>query len=464
MAVTPDTSNSIVLLASGSNARGQLANGTLDDSHAFSPCNFLGCSPGKLPSAARRILQVASGSNHTLVLLERQNGAGDIQRELWGCGDGAKGQLGPTYTGTVEKYPHTFDTSRSILRPLDLPLHDYELSGYTCRLIASAWETTYVVCSCAGKGDVVVSMGANDFGDLGIGESRKGKEAVKSLNVIKFNHIKISHQNLDIGSLVIGSLAAGPHHIIVHASCPLVAKNTTAEYFVIGWGASRHGQLGPMPEPARPSAISPTPRIISTVVTHSHDHIISSSLGNQHSVFLHGSGRLSCLGSNKKGQLRDLPTLKDVQQVECTWNGTYAVVRSTDDDGVNRILATGSHSRGQLGRVMVSAEWEYTSLPLAPVQFPVTSIPYRIACGSEHVLALSGDTLNEVSGAENMVQSEAEVWGWGWNEHGNMGIGTTEDVVLPSKIWPSALVEISGRVVSIWAGCGTSWIALEQCN
>src|SRR6266436_5419004 len=38
-----------VLLASGSNACGQLANGTIDDSHRFSPCNFVGCLPGRLP-------------------------------------------------------------------------------------------------------------------------------------------------------------------------------------------------------------------------------------------------------------------------------------------------------------------------------------------------------------------------------------------------------------------------------
>lgn len=462
---------STVLLASGSNARGQLANGSLDDSHTFAPCNFLGCSPGKLPLNARRVLHVASGSNHTLVLLERQNEAGDKQTELWGCGDGAKGQLGPAYIRTVEENLHAPETSRSILRPLDLPLHDNELSGYTCRLIASAWETSYVVCSCAGKGDVVISMGANDFGDLGIGESRKGKEAARSLNIVKFDHINIHRKNLNIDGLAIESLTAGSHHTIVHASCPLVSMDTpSTEHFIVGWGASRHGQLGPIPKTARPPSISATPRIIPMAVTPSHDRIVFSSLGNQHSVFLHASGRLSCLGSDKKGQLRDLTTLKNVQQVDCTWNGTYVIAQS-HDNGDNCIFSTGSHSRGQLGRVVLSTESESTTTILAPVQFPIASMPHRlmrIACGSEHVLTILRKTSkDEVSHSENTATWETEVWGWGWNEHGNLGIGTTEDIVLPSKIWPSAPVgdlETFRRAVGIWAGCGTSWIALEQCE
>ena len=45
-----------VLLASGSNAHRQLANSTIDDSHRFCPCNFVGCLSGRLPPDTRQIV------------------------------------------------------------------------------------------------------------------------------------------------------------------------------------------------------------------------------------------------------------------------------------------------------------------------------------------------------------------------------------------------------------------------
>ena len=64
---------------------------------------------------------------------------------------------------------------------------------------------------------------------------------------------------------------------------------------------------------------------------------------------------------------------------------------------------------------------------------------------------------------------EQKLLGWGWNEHGNMGLGHTEDVMTPILIpiptlsIPSAAVEIDPpKIVGIWAGCGTSWFALES--
>jgi len=64
---------------------------------------------------------------------------------------------------------------------------------------------------------------------------------------------------------------------------------------------------------------------------------------------------------------------------------------------------------------------------------------------------------------------EQKLLGWGWNEHGNMGLGHTEDVIAPTCIpipflsVPSATIESDmPKIVGIWAGCGTSWLALES--
>jgi len=78
-----------------------------------------------------------------------------------------------------------------------------------------------------------------------------------------------------------------------------------------------------------------------------------------------------------------------------------------------------------------------------------------IACGSEHTLVV----LTPVGG-------RGEVWGWGWNEHGNIGTGDTSNVRTPKRLWPPPAGEIfvdDGPVV-VWAGCGTSWISVNRKN
>ena len=99
-----------------------------------------------------------------------------------------------------------------------------------------------------------------------------------------------------------------------------------------------------------------------------------------------------------------------------------------------------------------------------PEIFDCKSTCLEIACGSEHVLALSRRT------TEDHRSVQQTLWGWGWNEHGNLGIGNTQDILVPVKIWSnSSPVVVSGsyfervhEVIGIWAGVGTSWICCSQ--
>ena len=71
----------------------------------------------------------------------------------------------------------------------------------------------------------------------------------------------------------------------------------------------------------------------------------------------------------------------------------------------------------------------------------------QLAAGSEHLLALISDA------------NGSEVWAWGWNEHGSLGLSDTDDVWTPT---PIRLRDIGKMVVSaIWGGCGTSWLSCE---
>ena len=167
-----------VLLSAGSNAHGQLATGDTEDAHAFVACCFLDAGSAALPENTSRVRQVACGANHTIVLLERVQGpSGVVTHELWGCGDGRKGQLGVAYNGS--------DTA--VFRPLDLNLAGLRLEGYTIRTVVASWETSYVVLSYPEHHDVLLSMGADDFGDLGI--SGKGKAVYSTVHVVNFDDV-----------------------------------------------------------------------------------------------------------------------------------------------------------------------------------------------------------------------------------------------------------------------------------
>ncbi|KAJ7784591.1 regulator of chromosome condensation 1/beta-lactamase-inhibitor protein II [Mycena metata] len=405
-----------MLLAAGSNAHGQLSNTTLEDSRFFSPCCFSGCSPGTLP-ANRRLLHLAFGANHTLALLESYKSPDETTTELWGCGDGKCGQLGPSYN----------NDNTSTLKPLHLSLERIGLAEYHPRLVAACWETTFVVLSCQDMPDVLISMGANDFGNLGVGE-HEGKVSAKDVHVVRLDRLSQGVIPGRSDSLFVESLAAGQHHVIANLK-------TASGDLTVGWGTSRHGQLGNTDTP-----FASSPILIQT--GRPDDAIISTAVGHQHTVFLHSSGTVSGLGSNKKRQLDGVPTLARAKSVNCTWNGTYT---TTVDIDVWDVLSAGSNANGQLGR----ADSDRTDL--ARVEFPFTSRTHRllqVACGSEHILA----------SFLVLSSSTTEVWGWGWNEHGNLGLGTTEDIRAPAKIWQSQ--GLQGEV-GIWAGSGTSWIVVQ---
>ncbi|KAF5316593.1 hypothetical protein D9619_006616 [Psilocybe cf. subviscida] len=390
------------LLSCGSNAQGQLGNGTRDDSQRFLPCSFADHSPGSLPPGTKTILKVATGANHTMVLLELSGG----DKEIWGCGDGRKGQLGSAYQQNA---------SATTFQKLDLSL---ELSGqeqHSFEIIGATWETSYVVLSCGGGGpDMVLAMGSNEFGDLGAG-TLKGKT--------KFNNIFLED---------ITGMYTGQRHIVLRLGTSKL----------IGWGSSRHGQLGDTaskPVASFPSMIS-LPSII-------EDPIRSISLGMQHTVILFESGRLYSLGSNRKHQLDVVGApLCHVLSLACTWNGTYVAFKDDHKEGSWEVCSSGNNSHSQLGRSVDESTIGGVSFPSS---LDTQNSAVSIHCGSEHVLALVED---------------CEIWGWGWNEHGNLGVGHTDDVPLPTKIWPpeGPAHSHSFKVHGSWGGLGTSWICVEM--
>ena len=434
----------MTLLSTGSNAHGQLGNNTLDDSHIFQPCSFTNNPPNSLPLQTLAVLNLVSGANHTLVLLE----LADHTRELWGCGDGRVGQLGKKY-----KEDSFAGHTTATFRKIELSLEEYGLSGYSYRLISASWETSYAVLSCPGKGDVVISMGSDEFGDLGIGlggGSTARRQSEKDFHVVRFDHLPGIPT-----ALRIESINSGQRHTIIHI------KLADIPPLLVGWGTSRHGQLGQLPSNQKPPPFTSLPRIIELTYDDDDDdddNVVSSALGIHHSLFLHASGRISALGSNRKGQLLQLLPTQSVRQIGCTWNGSHTIVKTNDEW---RIHSSGSNSHGQLGfKIDPALNGTDLSATSGVIHFPEVldckNTSVEIACGSEHVLVLSRRKIED-----HTVQHI--LWGWGWNEHGNLGTGDTDDTSLPLKIWSnepgfSSYFEGAHEVTGIWAGTGTSWI------
>lgn len=412
----------LTLLAAGSNACGQLATGSLDDAHRFTPCVFGDLPPGVLPPNTQSILQLASGSNHSLILLRRTvpSGSDEPWNELWGAGDGSRGQLGPSWRTRAS-------LSTLVFQPIDQAPDGYEITS-----VATAWETSYIIFSRDGKDDILMSMGADDFGDLGVGGAgRRGKGKERLIHVVD---LPSSIGSFSRGTLKIPELVAGPHHVV--ARLGYIDLSGRAVQKVVGWGASRQGQLGTV------SRAVPSPLEIQ--LGQSRSRVTQIALGNQHTVFLHSDGSVTALGSDRKGQLSDISSLQAVTAVRCTWNGTITV---TANDRTPSVFASGANEAGQLGRLGGEAGFAPVDLHLDGKSLE------RIACGSEHTLVV----LNPADGC-------GEVWGWGWNEHGNLGTGDTSNVQALTRLWPPAIGEIlvDADAVAVWAGCGTSWILVDR--
>ncbi|VDB83344.1 unnamed protein product [Peniophora sp. CBMAI 1063] len=385
------------VLAAGSNAHGQLGSGDREDAHHFHSCLFYwdGESRARLPHYTTRVARIVGGANHTLLLTSTSDGI----RELWGSGDNTRGQLWAP--GSQE------DTTTFRL----LRVEHLALPGWRIKNVAAAWESSYFVLS-DGRRDAILATGSNERCLL-------GHDGPDGAHLVDLSGL------LDGVEFVVQDIVAGPMHVVALLHLPSESRT-----LAIGWGTARHGQLG---QPIQKWWTHP--RILSALPENAS--LASVALGNQHTILRHTDGRVTALGSSRVGQLDGVADLLDVGSVHCTWSGTY--IRTIGDS--SPALSTGKNDKGQLGR----PTHDSSSPSLSPVILPATignNAIKDMACGSEHVVVLTRD---------------GKVYGWGWNEHGNLGTGGVEDVPLPTLLWAP---EEGASARSVWAGCGTTFIVI----
>ncbi|TGZ84904.1 RCC1/BLIP-II [Ascodesmis nigricans] len=317
-----------MLLAIGSNGRGQLSLGHDEDTYIPSPCVV----PDNFPTTAPKA--IVAGGNHTLVLFP--------DGRLFAVGSNEFGQCG--IAGD--------DSSKLFMSFQEVKLPDDD-GGSGWNHVAAGWEVSTLV-SASGK---VYSCGRGTRGELGLGPERH-----------------VSHQLAQIKGLpelqVVSVSSGMAHNVIVYQ---------TGE--VIGWGVGRKGQLGSpstkmvwIPQPVKvgiKAAKVICGREFSFLITadgEKHEVLggekygISVSSPPQGSLLgwkdlgaswgginvLLSDGTIMAWGRNDKGQLP--PTdLRGVERMAIGSEHGVALTRLHDDEA-SRAVAWGWGEHGNCGR------------------------------------------------------------------------------------------------------------------
>lgn len=246
------------------------------------------------------------------------------------------------------------------------------------------------------------------------------------------------------------------------------------------WGTNRHGQLGLGDFQSRryPEALtvaqeltSPVPAIVSRIslLTSSSSESSRSTAvaqvccGWQFTAVLTAAGAVYAFGSNSHGQLGDAiernvlkrctPLLLNMAADDSSRakEGEYkrednqrgGYVFQTIACGNSHVLALSSNrelyswGRGDYGQIGNGSKVKVNS---TPKQIHIRDFAggekerkvgnrhdvEQIACGAEHSMALCQD---------------GSLYGWGWNEHGNVGNGEKENILFPTKVtWKGEMV------------------------
>ncbi|XP_053088383.1 probable E3 ubiquitin-protein ligase HERC6 isoform X2 [Pangasianodon hypophthalmus] len=174
------------------------------------------------------------------------------------------------------------------------------------------------------------------------------------------------------------------------------------------WGASSGGQLA-FPGTGGKDIATPTS-------VNFNEQLVQISCGEQHTLFLTGSGQVLSCGRNSKGQLGRSKSRDTKLPVKIEGLGAVAAIACGQDRSLalcdsGQVFSWGAGGEGQLGH----------SSPVAkcpkPVPFPI-QLPFQIpvvqvACGNFHSLALT---------------KGGEVFSWGQNKYGQLGLGKSVDL------------------------------------
>ena len=473
------------------------------------------------PPVGFTVTEISSGANHTLSLLQAlqdEHGAPieHAPRQVWATGTGTQGQLGPAHASAGSKPMEVFtrlDLATCLNGLVGLPQAAalLEPSHVLC-----GWNCSFVVLTPRAQTgtdplgqDLLISLGShgdNAFGELGAVASVTADGDASCVHAVSFAGV-LAEAGLDASvPLRIVHVAAGLRHTVAVLNVKEDAHGPTRT-IVAGWGSARHGQVGRVPNPStlrrgapkRPgpaAAVVPEPQLIFDWKTERQCKV---QAGRDHTVVLvkgkdgEKGGGLHSIGSNKQGQLPDASALpahatssEGIADVACNWTSTHLLLKQKDDPLARPfILSCGSNSRGQLGngsKTSTPAGSSLTPVDLTTLSSPAlpassndapvynssltdTLMLKKLVSGSEHSLLLVVREMTMSDCSHRL--SGSQVWGWGWNEHGNLAQGEHDEAdrdrpVLLFDGTRSGAAQPKCTPLDVWAGCGTTFILVEQ--
>ncbi|KAF9913595.1 hypothetical protein BX616_009846 [Lobosporangium transversale] len=375
----------------------------------------------------------------------------------------------------------------------------------------------------------VFAWGSGSFGELGLGPhlTKSGRKAIEiETGLLNKNSNSYPLEILKVkAGLRHVLLLAKEEKTAMQGDQSINSNNSRkSKTFLVGWGSNRQGQLGILERPSntdvvgdvQPSSLSftekelrgkfmePT-RILISKLSVPEVEILDMACGQNHSLVLFSDGTVYASGLNKYGQLGPSSSsaspsasslssvlgkdfrigfecvhgLPYVDSISCGWNHNAAMdTRPFTQGGSSCIYLWGRDDHGQLGSgrpyfsVNVNLSGTSQVIPssiIVQVRIPTSrSTPtldnaqnredtceeiVSYSCGSEHTLAMT---------------RSGDCYAWGWNEHGNCGTGSIEDlcdVLEPRKIaLPGSNNSSNSRVKHglsrgwVKGGYGSSWV------
>ncbi|CAG8442511.1 17764_t:CDS:1 [Funneliformis caledonium] len=420
------------LFACGSNGNGQLGIGTFEDTNVPTACKFLIANQERyvnlestLDSLETKPKIITGGGNHSAIITS--------SGELWTSGLNNDGQC-----GVASK------ENSDIFRKIEV-FDEHEISRW--KFVSCGWNFSLAV----DENGYVYSFGKGSFGELGCGENVKETGG---------RGIRIK------GVEGVEKVVCGLRHV--------VCLNKEGNCF--GWGSNKFGQLTNVDKENviveknnKSVRRKKKEKLYFEPIKIFHDldqRVIDVACGQYHTVLLTHDGKIFTFGLNKYGQLgydspakvqfSDIPkkiehgSISRVKSVHCGWNNTIVIC----DDG--KLFICGRNDHGQCGKDNPKNDDERTNVTdWINDHVPLYYLPQHLilddkfeieecACGSEHSL---------------IVSKLGECLSWGWNEHGNCGVGDNENRWQPIK------VKIDNATVKmVGGGCGNSWIWLQNVN
>jgi alpha-tubulin suppressor-like RCC1 family protein/regulation of enolase protein 1 (concanavalin A-like superfamily) len=415
-------SNIVQIVAGESHALALRANGTvaawgLNESSELG--NGLQGGESRTPSSVRGLRQVialAVGKSHSLAL--KSDGT------VWAWGSNTNGQLGDGtqsnnrslpvqvwgLNGVVavaagEKYSLALKSDGTVWA-WGLATHGRLGTGNTTQRLTPVKVNglSSIVSIAAGQGHslalksdgTVWTVGFNNFGALGLGDTED-----------RFTPVQVS----SLASITIVSIAAGWNN-----SYAIESDGT-----VWAWGRNKYGELGIGTQGYEDSPVEVT----------SVTGVLAVAAGIDHAVFLKSDGTLRSFGQYRDGQLGDGTPVHRLLPVQVEGLTSVSQISSGSQHQVART------SDGKIWMWGRNSDWQALGFAYGSETDPLTEseTPLELtALGSNNAAIEAGSYFTLA------LKTTGGVWGWGANWSGVL----TDDEAIGEPLLPAALAELSG--------------------